>query len=331
MSYKHISTEERACLYTLLNAKLSIRGIAEALQRSPSTILREIKRNSCNIGNGRGYSKYYPTYAEKQYNIRRKKCHRYPEYEDEDVKSYIEEKIKLHWSPEQIVNRKQEKIEKLPSISTIYRMIYNGKIGKKEKIGMYQLRRKGQFKGHKCRQGCFDDKGRSIRNRPKHVYKREEIGHWEGDTVDSGKNGSKVKSKASFVTIVERKTRYCIVVKVPDKTSETVAKAIIEAMKDLPEGFVKTITFDRGKEFSNYEEIEKMLNCKTYFCDPYCPYQKGTNENTNGLIREFYKKGMDLSVVDKDELKGVQELLNNRPRKCINYKTPKEMLFAEFT
>jgi len=188
---------------------MSIREIARALHRSPSTISREIKRNSCKVGNGRGYLKYYPTYAEKQYQIRREKCHRYTEYDDEDIKSYIEEKIKLHWSPDQIANREQNEVAKLPSISTIYRMIHNGKIGKKEEIRMCHLRRKGEFKGHKYRQGRFDDEGRSIRMRPKEVYNREEIGHWEGDTIDSGKNGSKVKNKASFVTMVERKTRFC--------------------------------------------------------------------------------------------------------------------------
>jgi len=153
MSHKHPTIDERACLYTLLQAKISIRAIAEALERSPSTILREIKRNSCKVGNEKGYFKYYPTYAKKQYLISIEKCHRYTKYYDEDIKSYIEEKIKLHWSPEQIVNREQNEIEKLPSISTIYRMIHNGRIG------------------------------------------------------------SKVKNKASFVTIAERKTRYCIIIK----------------------------------------------------------------------------------------------------------------------
>lgn len=331
MSYEHISIEDRACLYTLLNKKLGIRAIARALQRSPSTILREIKRNSRNVGNGEGYLKYYPKYAEKQYRIRRKKCHRYPEYDNDDVKSYIEEKIKLHWSPEQIFNREQNEIEKLPSISTIYRMIHNGKIGKQERIRMCHLRRKGEFKGHKYRRGRFDDKGRSIRSRPNQIYKRDEIGHWEGDTIDSGKDGGNVRSKYCLVSLVERKTRFCIVLLSKDKVAKNITKIIIEAMKDLPEGLVKTITFDRGKEFSDYEQIEKELGCKTYFCDPYCPWQKGTNENTNGLLREFYHKGMDLSKVDEEQLKNVCQLINNRPRKCINYKTPYEMFLDEFT
>ena len=98
-------------------------------------------------------------------------------------------------------------------------------------------------------------------------------------------------------------------------------------MKDLPLELRKSITFDRGKEFSKFEDIEKALNCKTYFCDPYCAWQKGTNENTNGLLREFYPKGSDLSLVCENQLKEIQELMNNRPRKCINYKTAREVLF----
>ena len=111
------------------------------------------------------------------------------------------------------------------------------------------------------------------------------------------------------------------------KRVKTVAEAIINAMKDLPLELRKSITFDRGKEFSKFEDIEKVLNCKTYFCDPYCAWQKGTNENTNGLLREFYPKGSDLSLACENQLKEIQELMNNRPRKCINYKTAREVLF----
>ena len=157
--------------------------------------------------------------------------------------SIMEEKIKLHWSPDQLASREQNEVAKLPSTSTIYRMIHNGKIGKIEKIRMCHLRRKGKFKGHTYRQVRFDYEGRAIRMRAKEIYKREEVGHWEGDTIDSGKNGSKVK-----LVLLQwlRETRYCIVIKVENKTSEIVSKAIIEAMKNLPETFVKTITFDRG-------------------------------------------------------------------------------------
>ena len=158
----------------MLRAKISIRRIAKALKRSSSTIFREIKRNSCKIGDGRGYFRYYPIYAEKQYQIRREKCHRYTEYTDRHAE-YIENKIKLHGSPEQIAEKQQTKIAKLPPTSTIYGMMHNGKI---EKIRMCHLRRKGKFKGHKYRQGRFDDESRSIGMKAKNIYKREEVGYW---------------------------------------------------------------------------------------------------------------------------------------------------------
>lgn len=160
------------------------------------------------------------------------------------------------------------------------------------------------------------------------IYKRQEIGHWEADTVESGRFDHKRKSGYCFVTLAERKSRYYIAILVKNRKSKNVTPAIINALKDFPKELVKTITFDRGKEFSEFEKIEKELGCKTYFCDPYCAWQKGTNENSNGLLREFYPKGMDLSEVNIDDLNYNLGLMNSRPRKCIKYKTPKEELFG---
>ena len=123
------------------------------------------------------------------------------------------------------------------------------------------------------------------------------------------------------MTLAERKSRLYIAVKVPDRTAEVVASAIIDSLKDFPDELVKTITFDRGKECSEYENIEKELNCKTYFCNPYC-----ANGNNNGLLKEFYLKEMDLSEVDEVELSHNLDMMNNRPRKCLNYKTPNEVI-----
>lgn len=327
MSYSHLTIDERLCLHISYSAGMGVRKIAKELGRSPSTISRELKRNKCKLGNGKGYYKYFPVRANNLYEERRKKCHRNSKYRLKEVE-YIEEKIKEHWSPEQIMNRATDKIDKVPSTSTIYRMIHAGKIGKVEKIRMCHLRRKGKYKKPKSMQGRFDDNGQTIRKRPKKVYKREEVGHWEGDTVDSGFLGNTPKSQSCVITVVERKTRYCIAILVEDKKAKTINEAIIKALKELPKGLVKTITFDRGKEFSGFREIEKELNCTAYFCDPYCAWQKGTNENTNGLLREFYPKGTDFSQVDKTEFKDVIKLLNNRPRKCIKYKTPKEELLG---
>ena len=325
MSYNHLTIEERSCIYQFLNLGMSIRNIATALRRSPSTISREIKRNSSDMKYPGGeYKKYYPVQANKKYISRRHECHRKSKFSKETLE-YVTEKINNHWSPEQIANRITELDILVPSTSTIYRLIHSKTL---PKISMNKLRRKGKFKRPAEKRGKFNDKGRTIKKRPKEIYKRKELGHWEADTVESGRLDHKRKSKYCFVTLAERKSRYYIAILVENRKSENVTPAIINALKEFPKDLVKTITFDRGKEFSEFEKIEEALGCKTYFCDPYCAWQKGTNENSNGLLREFYPKGMDLSEVCKNELKHNLTLMNNRPRKCNNYKTPKEVLWG---
>lgn len=320
MSYQHLNINERCCIFNFLNNGMTIRQIGKLLDRSPSTIAREIKRNKTNHKNKHGI--YLPNIAQNLYNNRRMRCNR-SRIDDEDVINYINEKISIYWSPEQISNRRTDQIKKLPSTSTIYRMIHRKQLNK---IQMINLRRQGKFKRPAEKRGKFNDGGRTLKKRPKEIFKRDELGHWEGDTVESGRIDHKRKSKYCFVTLVERKSRMYIAILVPDRTSANVTPAIIKAMSAFPRDLVKTITFDRGKEFSGYEEIEKVLNCQTYFCDPYCAWQKGTNENTNGLLREYYPKGMNLSEVEINDLNTKLELMNNRPRKCLNFKTPKEVI-----
>lgn len=318
MSYHHLTIEERSCIYQFLKLGMSIREISAALKRSPSTISRELKRNK---------KKYFPNIANKQYLERRKSCRKKSKF-DQESKDYVQSKLIEHWSPEQIAHRICKQIKTMPSTSTIYRMIHNNILSK---VSMKNLRRKGQFKRPAETRGKFNDRGRSIRKRDKAVHSRKELGHWEADTVESGRFDGKRKSLYCFVTLAERKSRYYIAILVPNRTEKIVTPAIVNALRNFPEDFVKTITFDRGKEFSGYLEIEKQLNCNTYFCDPYCAWQKGTNENTNGLLREFYPKGMDLSFVREIELKSILFNLNSRPRKCLNYATPHEELFNTYT
>lgn len=318
MSYYHLTIDERSCIYQFKNLGMGIREIAIALKRSPSTISRELKRNGYK-SNGM----YHPSAAQNKYTIRREKCHRHIQLDDE-VKKYIESKIELHWSPEQISKREQSSLNRIPSFSSIYRYIHKGIIIKGD---ITKLRRKGKFKRPAETRGKFNVGGRTIKKRPKSIYKRSEIGHWEADTVESGRHDRKRKSKYCFVTLAERKSRYYIAILLPNRKEENVTPAIINALKEFPAEQVKTITFDRGKEFAGYEKIEKELNCSAYFCDPYCAWQKGTNENTNGLLREFYPKGMDLSKVNECELTCALLMMNNRPRKCLGFKTPYEILF----
>ena len=325
MSYSHLTIGERSCIYQFKNLGMSIRKIAKALKRSPSTISRELNRNSTITNNKfSSFTRYFPVIANNKYKHRRLRCRR-NSVVDEKILRYLEEKLLENWSPEQIANRKTSEIVNVPSTSTIYRLIHKKTL---PKVTMKKLRRKGKFKRPAEKRGKFNDGGRTIKKRPTEIYKRETLGHWECDTVESGRIDHKRKSKYCFVTLAERKSRFYIAILVPNRTEKEVTTAIINALSQFPKELVKTIIFDRGKEFSGYLEIEEKLSCKTYFCDPYCAWQKGINEHTNGLLREYYPKGMDLSKVDKSELIDNLLKLNGRPRKCIEFKTPKEVLFS---
>ena len=182
------------------------------------------------------------------------------------------------------------------------------------------LRRKGESHGSKETRGKYSN-GKSIRKRDKSVYSRKEAGHWEADTVVSGQG----KSRACFATLAERKTRFYIAVKMPDRRAETMENAVVSALSAFPSQLVKTITCDRGAEFANWRKIEERLHCDVYFADPYCAWQKGTNENLNGLLREFYPKGRNLSRVAPATLKRNLALINARPRKMLNFHSAQEL------
>ena len=310
MNYRHLSIEERCCIRKYYVEGLSYRKIAELIGRSPSTVSREIKRNRSfmNIK-----PTYYPYTAQKKYLLRRSYCHR-GMFRNKKILEYIDEKLKETWSPEQIANTPCEL--EMPSMKTIYRWLYERYLTSPLKC----LRRKGTSRGRKETRGKFN-LGKSIRKRDKLVYRREEFGHWEADTVVSGRG----KTKACFATLAERKTRYYIAIKMPNRTAAEMEKAIIKAMKELPKGAVKTITCDRGNEFANWQRIEEELDCQIYFADPYCAWQKGTNENLNGLLREFYPKGRNLSRVSPITLKKNLALINARPKKVLGYQKPVDL------
>lgn len=305
MSYKHITIEERACISKLLREGSSIRQIAEILDRSPSTISREIRRNKSKN------NQYYPTKASLLYKERRQSCGRKIKL-TQTTKSYIEEKLRETWSPEQICGFNE--IDMLPSFSTIYRYLYQGLLSKGD---LSVLRRKDRRNKAKETRGRFNI-GKPISKRDKSVYNRKDVGHWEADTVVSGRDNG----KSVFVTLVERKTRLYIARLLPNRKEVNVTKAIIEMLSDFPDGLVKSITCDRGKEFAGYAKLEEDLKCNVYFADPYCSWQRGSNENSNGLLREFFPKGMSLDLVNKKDLDKALSLINNRPRKCIGFRQP---------
>ena len=315
MNYKHLTIEERCCLREYYKKGFSYRKIAKLLGRNVSTISREVWRNKSFMN---CKPAYYPQTAQRKYSLRRKFCHR-GMYRNRDVLDYIEDKLNKTWSPEQIAKTPCE--IKMPSCKTIYRWIYEGYL---VKGNVKVLRKKGKTRKRLGNGGRFTT-GKSIRKRDKSVYKRQEVGHWEVDTVVSG-NG---KSKACFATFAERKTRYYIAVWMPDRKAESMEKAAIKALGNLPSEMVKSITCDRGSEFGNWRNMEQKLKCNVYFADPYCAWQKGTNENSNGLLREFYPKGRNLSHVGEKTLKKNLALINARPKKVLGYKTPADLFEQE--
>jgi len=313
MEYSHLNTFERGRLDALHQLGWSCRAIAKELKRHHSTIARELKRNKTEN------ESYSPEKAQSAYHKRRLNSKSKGKW-NEEIANEIEEKLNLTWSPEQIAGRLKGS---MPSFKTIYRWLYEGKINKGD---LTVLRQKGKRRRPRETRGRFNI-GKSIKQRPKEVRKREQFGHWELDTVVS----SRGKSKGCMATFAERKTRFYLALKIPNRTASSMKEAVTQVVANLPKGSFETATVDRGKEFALHEEIETDLNVSVYFADPYSSWQRGTNENANGLLREFFPKASDLSKVTIDELLKALMLINNRPRKCLGWKTAFEAFMEELS
>lgn len=231
----------------------------------------------------------------------------------------IEEKSESTWSPEEISHTiTAGKV----SFKTIYLWLYKEKLSKGD---LKVLRQKGERR-KPSKQGTFVH-GTSISQRPSEVKSRETFGHWELDTGVS----SRGKSKGCFATFVERKTRLYTAIKIIDRTAASMERAIKKLHSALPRGAFKTATTDRGKEFACYDTVEKHLGISVFFAEPYSSWQRGSNENSNGLLREFYPKKTNLALVDSQELARNLRLINERPRKCLGWKTPIQLFLHELS
>lgn len=300
-----------------LVAGRSIRSIANSLGRSPSTVSREIQRNG-----GRG--SYRASRADRAAwdRARRPKAGKLVTHRK--LARVVATKLRQWWSAEQIagwlkdLHRNDE--HQRVSHETIYRSLFIQARGalKKELLaylrterGMRHPRRRS-LKG----KGLGQITGTvSIRERPAEVEDRAVPGHWEGDLL-IGANNSQI------ATLIERHTRYCLLVRVPRKDTETVIDALIRQAHKLPRELYKSLTWDRGKEMADHQRFSLDTNIRVYFCDPQSPWQRGSNENTNGLLRQYFPKGMDLSGVHQNRLDAVARQLNERPRKTLQFKTP---------
>ena len=320
MSYTHLTLQERKYLQKLLSEKYSINKIAEILGRSPSTISREIQRNrSKKPKHGRSDNRYNYNHwrADNLYIRRRREQNRQALKPDTKEWNYIVEGLRQYWSPETICGRWHKEFpERKPlCVSTIYRYI---KLGKFPKITAKQhLRRRG--KRIQTRNANYNSiqPDRIIPEWPEEIRNRLRIGDWEGDTVYGG------VGKGLLVTLVDRKSRHLKMGLLASKTAEGTRLVIEKLLHGLP---VRSVSLDNGPEFSEFRKIEESLSTLVYFAEPHKPWQRGTNENTNDIVRFFFPKGFDFRTVNDADVQFVEDLINNRPRKCLGWKTPAEIL-----
>jgi len=321
-TYQHLRPEERATIMLGLEAGKSLSSIARLLGRSPSTISRELKRNAA------ASTTYSAVTAAEAYSLRRQRSRRRRKLEPgTPLFSWVRDRlIYNYWSPQQIALRLRRMPEQnrpgLVSHETIYAAIYAHAGGSLKKEMIQALRRakpkRGRRRTSAARGASFVPDSARIVNRPEEIEHRLIPGHWEGDFIKGAFNRSAVG------TLVDRKTRYVILCKMEDCTAQSALESFTRQMKRLPASFRQSLTYDRGSEMACHEELSKRLKIDIWFADPHAPWQRGTNENTNGLIRQFLPKGVDLSQFSQTYLNDIARLLNGRPRAALDGMTPEE-------
>lgn len=322
--YHHLSISERECIWENKLLGKSLHEIAAITCRSVSTVSRELRRNTY-----RG--RYWPSEAQKRYARRRKNCHRPLLLKQEPLKDAVSSLlVGQQWSPEQISNRLSMEGKPTVSYNTIYRAIKAGtmepKGTKKNCLGRYplskHLRRKGWRGKQKSNKTTQNFIHQTIDERPRAAETRSQFGHWEGDLVYSSFH------KVYIITLVERRSRYLLTGISKSKKPTEVAQVIYLMLKDLPPNLVRSITLDRGKEYAEHAGITaKLPYAQFYFAHPQAPWERGLNENTNGLLRQYVPKYTYKVPLSEALLRKFTKKLNTRPRKCLNWCSPEEVFF----
>lgn len=320
--YKHLTINERESLSYHLTRGLSITDAAKAMGRDKSTISREIVKSKLSR-----YS-YRALTAQSYVKLRKGVVRRKPKIANNpELEEYIHSHLRQYWSPEEIANRLKVEYPFSPSMQVSHESIYTylyvlprGELKRELLSYLRQKRRLRQKKGNIHQKRGQIPEMISIEERPKEVEDRTIPGHWEGDLI-VGKG-----HKSALGTLVERTTRTTILVPLDQMyDAQEVRRAFAKETKKLPTQMKLTLTYDRGKEMSEHKLFTKQTKIKVYFAHPQSPWERGTNENTNGLIRQFFPKGTDFSKVSRKEIKRVQNILNGRPRKVLNWFTPFEV------
>ena len=319
LSYTHFTLDERKYLQKLLSEGLSIRKISEILERAPSSVSREIRRNRAKYKpHHKPDNKYWYNHwrANNLYILRRRNQDRAALKPGTEEWDYIISGLEHYWSPAAIAGRWHlEHPDRKPlCVSTIYRYIKQGKFPRI--TAKSHLRRRG--KHMLPRSSCYNSiqPDRIIPQWPDTIRSRTRIGDWEGDTVYGA------VGKGLLVTLVDRKSKLLRMGLLVKRSAEETRLVIEKRLKGLP---VKSISLDNGSEFSEFRKLEQDLSTLVYFAEPHKPWQRGTNENTNDIVRFFFPKGFDFRTITDEDVQFVEDLINNRPRACLNWKTPAEV------
>jgi transposase, IS30 family len=312
----HLTVEERDRIVYLRHQGANQKEIATAMGRCPSTISRELRRN-CSGGG------YHAAQAQRESERRRRERPIERKMDDPEINCVVRAGLGQDWSPEQIAGRMKQahpdSSDHRVSPQTIYTWIEQDEAREHWKS---HLRRRGKRPNRRKNMVLTGDAAR-IANRPEVIEERLRLGDFEGDTV-LGPPGT-----GGVATLVDRKSRFTIVVQIKSKNADHVHHKLKQRLKELDEEHRHSITFDNGTEFARCHRLEKHLGLKLYFADPGCPHQRGTNENTNGLIRQYFPKGTDFRDFTHHDVRSVENLLNNRPRECLGFRTPAEVFFEK--
>lgn len=321
MSYTHLKRQERYGVYHLKLYGLRIREIARRLGRSASTISRELRRNT-----GPFQCVYWHESAQEFATRRRAQALRPSKKRNRALYRQVTKILKQGWSPALCSGRLKRTYPQTPSLrlshETLYRWVYADAAAGGQ---LYQClvrahKKRRRQRNRLSRRGLIPNRV-GIEQRPAIVDTRHRIGDWESDTLEGA------KGKGALATHVERKSRYLVAAKLKDKRAETYSLRTEFAFRKIPGKCRKTMTVDNGKEFAQFKTMEQQLGIMIYFADPYAAWQRGTNENTNGLLRRYFPKGTDFTQTTYQAIARVVQKLNNRPRKCLDYRTPREVFF----